>query len=130
MADRAKRDIVYGDWASTRPRSLQFAGRPRIRIDYPMRDSWVFSRNEDKNMTYQDAAIRLMNDVNWKGNIGIWGERLIEGAATGAQFAIGSIQKMSAARVNIHLHQQAFFYDGLPKAEDLDEELGDEFDEG
>lgn len=127
VAEKAGRKVTYGDWGSTRPRTKGF-GRPRNRIDYPMADSWVFSRNPNENSTFQDAANRLINSKNWHGNIGIWGEKLIEGTAEGSEFAINSIPKMSAVRINIHLHLQAF-YDGLPEPRDLDQELTDDWDE-
>lgn len=128
VAEKAGRPLIYGDWGSTRPRTKGFAGRPKIRIDYPMADSWLFSRNIDENLTFRDAALRVTSSEHWNGNIGIWGEKLIEGAAEGSEFAINSIQKMSAARINIHLHLQAF-YDGLPEPESLDQELSDDWDE-
>ena len=128
VAEKAGRQVTYGDWGSTRPRTKGFAGKPRIRIDYPMVDAWVFSRNSDENLTFQDAAIELTRSGHWNGNIGIWGEKLIEGAAKGSEFAINSIPKMSAARINIHLHLQTF-HERLPEPEELDQELTDDWDE-
>jgi hypothetical protein len=49
----------------------------------------------------------------------------IAGAAAGQTFAIDSMPKMYSARINIHLHRQAF-YGHLPPPEALDEAWSDD----
>ena len=117
--------IIYGDWGTTGPRSNIRASRPKNRIDYPTVNSWVIARDQDDDVTFQEAAKRITNCRHWDGRLGIWGEQLIKGAADGQAFAIDTIPKMCAARINIHLHVQAF-HDHLPQPEDLDEEWSDE----
>jgi hypothetical protein len=117
--------IIYGDWGSTKPRSYGHSSRPKNRIDYPANTSWVIARNQDDNISFQDAADRILKCDYWSGNLGIWGEQLIEGTAAGQAFAIDSMAKMYAARINIHLHRQAF-YNQLPPPEALDEEWSDD----
>lgn len=117
--------IVYGDWGTTRPRSYGHASQPKNRIDYPTDRAWVFARDQDESVDFPTAAARITNSEYWSGDLGIWGEQLIEGTAAGQAFAIDTMPKMYAARVNIHLHRQAF-YEHLPPPEALDEEWSDE----
>ncbi len=117
--------IIYGDWGSTRPRSYGRASPPKNRIDYPTDNSWVFVRDRDKSVDFQTAAARITDSEFWSGELGVWGEQLIEGTAAGQAFAIDTMPKMYAARINIHLHRQAF-YRQLPPPEALDEEWSDD----
>jgi len=73
---------------------------------------------------FQVAAKRITDSDYWSGNLGVWGEQLIEGTAAGQAFAIDTMPKMYSARINIHLHRQAF-YEDLPPPEALDEEWSD-----
>lgn len=117
--------IVYGDWGTTRPRSYEHASQPKNRIDYPTDNSWVFARDRDESVDFQRAAARITDSEYWSGHLGIWGEQLIEGTAAGQAFAIDSMPKMYAARINIHLHRQAF-YGHLPPPAELDEVWSDD----
>ncbi|WP_370195282.1 MULTISPECIES: hypothetical protein [Aurantimonas] len=117
--------IIYGDWGTTRPRMYGHASQPKNRIDYPHDASWVFSRDQDDSVDFKTAAARITGSPYWSGNLGIWGEQLIEGTAAGQAFAIDSMRKMAAARINIHLHRQAF-YGHLPPPQALDEEWSDD----
>lgn len=117
--------IVYGDWGTTRPRSYEHASQPKNRIDYPTDNSWVFARDQDESVDFQTAASRIVESEHWSGNLGIWGEQLIEGTAAGQAFAIDTMPKMYAARINIHLHRQAF-YGHLPPPAALDEAWSDD----
>lgn len=49
----------------------------------------------------------------------------MEWAAAGQAFAIDSMPKMYSARINIHLHRQAF-YGHLPTPQALDEAWSDD----
>lgn len=117
--------IIYGDWGSTRPRSYGHARQPKNRIDYPTDSLWLISRNQNGEISFEDAAKRITSGAHWSGNLGVWGEQLIEGTAAGQAFAIDTMPKMYAARINIHLHRQAF-YGQLPAPEALDEEWADD----
>lgn len=117
--------IVYGDWGTTRPRSYRHASQPKNRIDYPTDASWVFARDQQESVAFQKAAARITGSKYWSGALGIWGEQLIEGTADGQAFAIDSMPKMYAARINIHLHRQAF-YGHLPPPDALDEAWSDD----
>lgn len=120
--------IIYADWGSTRPRleKFDFFKPPNKRIDYPADDLWVIARGENKDVSFSEVAERVISDdnVHWSDNLGIWGERLIKGTV-GSTPEIKSLQRMSAARINIHLHRQAF-YGNLPEPEELEEEWSDE----
>lgn len=117
--------IIYGDWGTTKPRSYGHASAPKIRIDYPTDGSWIIARNKNEQVSFQEAAQRITGSSSWTGNLGVWGEQLIEGTADGQAFAIDSMPKMYSARINIHLHRQAF-YDHLPPPDALDEEWSDD----
>lgn len=51
----------------------------------------------------------IVASETWDGNLGIWGEQLIQQTAEGQEFAIDTAPKNVACRVNIHLHRQALF---------------------
>ena len=117
--------IIYGDWGSTRPRSYDHRSHPKNRIDFPTDNSWVFARNQNDSIDFQAAAERITTSSHWTGDLGVWGEQMIEGTAAEQPFAIDTMHKMIAARINIHLHRQAF-YGHLPPPGALDEEWSDE----
>jgi hypothetical protein len=119
--------MIYSDWGSTKPRSYGHASAPKNRIDYPTDKGWVIARDNVDPVSFQTAAKRIVAAKGkWTGGLGIWGEQLIEGAAAGQAFAIDSMPKMYSARINIHLHRQAF-YGHMPSPEALDEVWSDDF---
>lgn len=102
--------IIYGDWGSTRPReSSGFASRPLARVDYPTRDAWAISRNKSQNWGFKEAAQAIVSSDYWDDTLRIWGEEQIRNTAISPAIGIDTPQKNVAARVNIHLHQQAFY---------------------
>jgi hypothetical protein len=103
--------VIYGDWGSTRPREDGgFANRPLDRIDYPTDGAWYIVRNKDDEWDFEAAAEELIkNSGVWDGNLGIWGEEMIFQTAINEEIGIDTPQKNVAARVNIHLHRQAFY---------------------
>lgn len=116
--------ILYGDWGSTKPRDDAFGRTPLPRIDYPTDDAWHIARNREEDWGYQRAAREIVGSAAWDGNLGIWGEELIEGTAVNPAFAIDTPQKNVAARVNIHLHRQALYGNDISGI-DLDEDWVD-----
>lgn len=115
--------FIYGDWGSTRPREAGMASRPLPRIDYPTENSWLFARNKDDNWNFQNAAQAIVNSSEWNESygLGVWGEQMIEQTSKSNDLGINTPQKNVAARVNIHLHRQAF-YDVDLTSVNLDEE--------
>lgn len=117
IAEQSNRaHIIYGDWASTRPRSGSGGGGADVppRIDYPTTYAWYIARNKDEGWNFKTAAEKLIakKDV-WKEDLDIWGTKMIEltavnKAAVNKDLGIDTPQKNVAARVNIHLHTQAF----------------------
>jgi hypothetical protein len=101
--------IIYGDWGSTKPREEGFGRTPLPRIDFPTADTWLIARDKDAGWTYTDAANAIVECSAWSGDLGIWGEQMIELTTQNEQFAIDTPQKNVAARVNIHLHRQALY---------------------
>jgi hypothetical protein len=128
ISQRSNRaSIIYGDWGSTRPREPGgFATRPLDRIDYPVNDAWYIVRNKEYEWDFQDAADNLIqNSGVWDGNLGIWGEEMIYQTTINEEIGIDTPQKNVAARVNIHLHRQAFYgQEGLGTI-DFDEDWED-----
>ena len=128
QASRNDRRIVYGDWASTRPRERTGGGGFDIppRIDYPRDDSWWIYRNAEKNWTFQTAAEELVSDLGvWDGSTGQWGELMISETAVSEHLGINTLQKNVAVRVNLHLHRQAFYGTEVPAMEDLEDNWED-----
>lgn len=121
-----RRFVLYGDWGSTRPRDNRGGGqRPIDRIDYPTDNSWVIARNKESNWTFRDAAKDIIEKSGfWDGHLNIWGENMIEQTAVNESFAINTPPKNVAARVNIHLHRQAFFGNQIDNI-DFDEDWND-----
>lgn len=119
--------ITYGDWGSTRPRERGMASRPKPRIDLPVRDGWLSARNRPEEWDYDDAADVIMSSTQWHevDGLGVWGEFMIRQTAINPALGINTPQKNVAARVNIHLHIQAFYDAGNIKGINLDEQWQD-----
>lgn len=109
-AQTNRNSVLYGDWGSTRPRLRQGGGAiPVPRIDYPTQNSWFIARDKDADWTFREAAQEVLDHPDiWDGNLNIWGEHMISQTAVNPAFGINTPQKNVAARVNIHLHLQAF----------------------
>ncbi|WP_188237309.1 beta family protein [Sphingopyxis sp. LK2115] len=105
--------LIYGDWGSTRPPSTdQVPMRNVPRIDLPKQSEWVSFRRDkelDEQEDYSDIAQRVVTDIDWPIDLDIWGTYTIEWTASGEPGAIRSPATAAAARINIHLHRQAFF---------------------
>lgn len=118
--------IIYGDWGSTRPREPGgFANRPLDRVDYPTDNLWCIARNKEDDWDFQKAAAAIVVSPEWEGDLGIWGEEMIENTANSPALGIDTPQKNVATRVNIHLHRQAFFGTGDLGGLNLDEDWED-----
>ena len=114
------------DWGSTRPREPGgFANRPLDRVDYPTDGAWCIARNKEDNWDFRRAAQAIITSPEWEGDLGIWGEELIVNTAINPVLGIDTAQKNVAARVNIHLHRQAFFGTGDLGGRNLDEDWED-----
>ncbi|GAA4745701.1 hypothetical protein GCM10023264_08970 [Sphingomonas daechungensis] len=109
--------LTYGDWGSTRPRSGPAPMKNIPRLDVPTTTEWVSFRQDGGSATpetYAAIARRVIADAVWPGDLGIWGTYVIETTANELPGAIGSPAVAAAARINIHMHRQAFF--GEPDA--------------
>lgn len=103
--------LIYSDRGSARvERQSGGGGKPAPRIDYPLLDQWDFYRSDDTLgfKGYQRQAERLINDPSWNPRLRVWGTQMIERTAAGDMSAISGAQKSTAARINLHLHRQAF----------------------
>ncbi len=103
-------EVLYGDWGTTKPRDKSGGRTPPPRIDYAGTSEWVIYRNKDE-WDYLEAAKQLVNSSYWNPDLHIWGSLMIEKTAAGDLSGITTPAKVVAARVNLHLHQQAWFDD-------------------
>ncbi|WP_159953343.1 hypothetical protein [Rhizobium sp. 18065] len=119
--------ITYGDWGSTRPREQGIASRPKPRIDLALRSGWLSARNKPEDWDFDDAAEVIMSSQQWQqvNGLGVWGEFMIRQTAISPSLGINSPQKNISARVNLHLHIQAFYNDGDIRGINLDEQWED-----
>lgn len=105
--------LIYGDWGSTRPPAMEdTVMRNTPRIDLPFQAEWLCYRRENGE-DYQDLARLMMRDPAWPAELTIWGTYTISCTAQGMSGAIRSPGTAAAARVNVHLHRQA--YVGAPE---------------
>jgi Beta protein len=114
--------LVYGDWGSTRPPSDPVPMKNIPRIDLPESIEWISFRRDrelDGDEDYADIARRVIADPAWPGHLNIWGTYIIKCTANALPGAIRSPAVAASARINIHLHRQAFFGDaGIAGDED------------
>jgi hypothetical protein len=111
--------ILYSDRGSARAeRQTGGGGLPAPRIDYAKSKEWFFYRESAKNSTtfvgYQHQAKLLLGSPNWDPMLKLWGCQMIEKTAIGDLDAgITSANRCTAARINIHLHQQLYYGDSI-----------------
>lgn len=123
--------LIYSDRGSARAeRQGGGGGAPAPRIDYANSVNWAFFREEiepeaDRLAAYQRVAARTMTSDTWDDGLNLWGTQLIVRTAQGEPTAINSAQVATAARINIHLHQQLLY--GAPPSEvhDTDDDWSD-----
>jgi hypothetical protein len=104
--------LIYGDWGSTRPPFDPVPMRNVPRIDLPTSNQWISFRRDkelEDDEDYSDIAERVISDPEWPVDLNIWGTYTIDWTAKGEPGAIRSPATAAAARINIHLHRQAFF---------------------
>lgn len=105
-------ELTYGDWGSTRPPTPPVPMKIIPRIDLPTTSNWVLFRQDreyNPTETYEEIAQRTLADRSWPNGLNIWGTYTIDNTANGLPGAIRSPATATAARVNIHLHRQAYF---------------------
>lgn len=116
--------LKYGDYGSTRPPSIDDTPMtPRARIDLPTPQTWICfrgTRDGDEKEDYTSIANRIVSDASWPSDLTIWGTYMIEATADGVPGSISGPAAAAAARINIHLHRQAYF-DAPVVASDGDE---------
>lgn len=107
--------LIYSDRGSARAgRQTGGGGAPAPRVDNAIATRWKFFREEDdgdRAAAYQEAAIRAIDDSDWNTEIRVWGTQMVERTAVGEPNAISSPLSSTAARINMHLHQQTHFDD-------------------
>lgn len=122
--------IVFSDRGSARAEALSGGGGlPAPRVDFAKADEWVFYRQDKDSamspmLSYQRQAKLLMESTDWDPKLKLWGCQMIEKTAIADETGIFSANRCTAARINIHLHQQLHY--GNPSTlYDTDEEWTD-----
>ena len=122
--------LIYSDRGSARAEALSGGGGlPAPRIDFAKPDEWVFYRQEkdppmSTALAYQRQAKLLMESADWDPKLKLWGCQMIEKTAMGDDTGIFSANRCTAARINIHVHQQ-LHYGNEAGLYDTDEEWTD-----
>jgi len=123
--------LLYSDWGSARAERIDGGGGiPSPRIDYPLKTEWKCIRKEfedfanpqdgEKERLYRAVAKELISQEYWNPQLRVWGTQMIEKTSLGDKYGIDSALKATAARINMHLHQQ-LYYDAPDELTDTDE---------
>lgn len=124
----ATKQLIYSDRGSARVEKQQGGGgRVYPRIDFPQLTQWDFFREPDepdRRAVYRRLAREVIVSEIWRSAPRVWGTQMIERTALGDTDAIFAPARATAARINIHLHQQLFF-DDPAAGYDTDEEWSD-----
>lgn len=113
-------NLIYGDWASTRPPSYDDGIRRTVpRLDLSFLSAWDVFRSrklehpDDEYETYwesyREVAGRVLTSASWDDVPPVWGRYAIECTAADMPVAIKSPITAAAARINLHIHVQANF---------------------
>ena len=108
--------LIYSDRGSARAeRQMGGGGTPAPRVDLAARSGWSFFRDSDEDdsrvAAYRKQAKRAMASKLWDRALKLWGCQMIERTALGDRDAVKSPSSSTAARINIHLHQQLYYSD-------------------
>lgn len=121
--------LIYSDRGSARAeKQMGGGGTPAPRVDLAGSTGWAFFRDGDETnsrpQAYKKQAMRAMASPAWDAALKLWGCQMIERTALGDRDAVKSPSSSTAARINIHLHQQ-LFYGNQPGLYETDEEWDD-----
>ena len=107
--------LLYSDRGSAKAEKQNGGGgTPAPRVDFAQSSGWSFFREEDngdRQAAYRDAALNAMDAECWDDDLKVWGTQMIERTSQGDEYAIKSPATSTAARINIHLHQQLCYND-------------------
>jgi hypothetical protein len=132
--------LIYSDRGSARAeRQSGGGGTPSPRVDFAQRHRWTFFRDDtilEEGLDFeQRKAVRKQCYINqaraavaspvWDPNLRVWGTQMVDRTSLGDSNAINSPVSSTAARINIHLHQQ-LFYDDPSAIYETDEEWSDD----
>jgi hypothetical protein len=112
-------EIVFGDWASTRPPPIDSVIRRGFpRLDMPTRVGWECWRSQTSAGTYAELASNVARDRGLRAMSDLWGEQLIIATRDGGEPAVKSPTTATAVRINLHMVTQAHFDTGGPQVSD------------
>jgi hypothetical protein len=123
--------LIYSDRGSARAeRQTGGGGAPAPRIDFAGAAEWSFFRSDpvekdERPAAYVAQARNAVDDECWDEALHVWGTQMIERTARAEGVGLYSPQAATAARINIHLHQQ-LFHDDPDGLHDTDEEFSDD----
>jgi hypothetical protein len=105
-------DVIYGDWASTRPPREPVPMTLVPRIDYARKDGWPTWRSSnskapERASQYTLLAASAFSDLGLKETPTIWADFMIGNTRAGEEPAIKSPATAAAVRINAHLFTEA-----------------------
>lgn len=107
-------NCLYGDWASVRPPiETNVPMTPVPRIDIATREDWSFFRFRPRDGGYKKAAEEAMQSSDWNDEVNVWGTYLIRATVAGDASEITYPGSATAARINMHIHNQVNFDDPI-----------------
>lgn len=117
--------MIYGDYGSAR-RVSQKGGPTFIpaRIDFPQNDKWIFVRRP-ADTNYQIVAAQVTKLDEWDDELRLWGIQMIEKTLLGDTDGITSAQRVTGVRINIHLHRQLRYGEGVAALHDTEDDWED-----
>ena len=122
LEQKYRQNFIYSDRGGARIKPLGGGGNiPRPRIDYPTPDDWFFFRSAKINISvlerdseYSKMARKAIQSEHWKEDLNIWATDMIKKTAAGeTKYGINTPVKSTAVRLNLHMHNQAFYGDSI-----------------
>lgn len=101
---------IYGDHGSIHPEPFEPSQARFVpRVDYALPDEWIFRRARADRGGFVECASQIAALPDWDDDFAnqCWGARKIREAAAGIMDGMGSPGPWIAARVNMHLWNQA-----------------------
>jgi Beta protein len=113
--------LKYSDWATTRPPNNGGGGAAPPRIDLPLLRQISVHRDAPRGTIptdYTDLAQAAFRRNPWSNPPQCWGHNCLNLSALGAQGGVDNLQKNTASRANIHMHNTILRLAGGPVALD------------
>ena len=128
-------NLIYSDRGGAREKKANGGGGvPSPRIDYPLKNEWMFIRKEftdssnpgksEREELYTEIAKEIVSQDYWNDELHIWGTEIIVYTSKGDFIGINSPARSTAVRLNIHMYNQ-IHYDEVIEDVDSDDDWED-----